>query len=326
LYLKIWGCGMSEQKTIAVIGATGQQGGGLAQAILEHGEFKLRAITRKPDSDKARTLREAGADVVVADIDAVESLVSAFEGAHGAFVVTNFWEHFSPEKEKQQIRNLAEAVQRAKVEHVVWSTLEDTRLDVPLSDDRMPTLQDHYKVPHFDAKGESDKEFTQRGVPVTFLRASFYWDNFIYFGSGPKRAEDGILNLVLPMGDKKLAGTAAVDIGGVAYGIFKRGTSMIGEVVGVAGEHLTCEEIAAKMSKALGEPVRYVDVAPAVFRSFGFPGAEDLGNMFQYYQEFETKLAEVRSVERSRELHPGLLSFDQWLAQHAHEMPIEQPA
>jgi uncharacterized protein YbjT (DUF2867 family) len=272
---------MAGHKTIAVIGATGQQGGGLARAILEDGAFKLRAITRKPDSDKARALRKAGAEVVVADIDDVESLVRAFNGAYGAFVVTNFWEHFSPEKEKQQARNLAEAVQRAQVEHVIWSTLEDTRLDVPLNDDRMPTLQGEYKVPHFDAKGESDKEFTERGVPVTFLRASFYWDNFIYFGSGPKRVEDGGLNLVLPMGDKKLAGTAAVDIGGVAYGIFKRGKSLIGEVVGVAGEHLTGEEIATKMSKALGEQVRYVDVAPAVFRSFGFPGAEDLGNMFQ---------------------------------------------
>jgi uncharacterized protein YbjT (DUF2867 family) len=317
---------MSEQKTIAVIGATGQQGGGLARTILEQGGFKLRAITRKPDSDKARALRDAGAEIVAADMDDVESLVRAFEGAYGAFVVTNFWEHFSPEKEKKQARNLAEAAHRAKVEHVIWSTLEDTRLDVPLNDDRMPTLQGEYKVPHFDAKGESDKEFTERGVPVTFLRASFYWDNFIYFGSGPKRAEDGVLNLVLPLGDKKLGGTAAADIGGVAYGIFKQGASLIGEVVGVAGENLTGEELASKMSKALGEKVRYVDVAPAVFRSFGFPGAEDLGNMFQYYQEFEAKLAEVRSVKRSRELHPGLLSFDQWLAQHAHEIPIEQPA
>jgi len=315
---------MSQQRIIAVIGATGQQGGGLAHAILKHGEFKLRAITRKPDSAKAQALRSAGAEVVVADNNDVESLVRAFEGAYGAFVVTNYWELFSPEKEKQQARNLAEAVQRAGVQHVVWSTLEDTRLDVPLTDDRMPTLMGEYKVPHFDAKGESDQEFTSRGVPVTFLRASFYWDNFIHFGSGPKRAEDGGLNLVLPMGDKELAGTAAEDIGGVAYGIFKRGKSMVGKVVGVAGEHLTGEEIAAKMSKALGEKVRYVDVAPDVFRGFGFPGADDLGNMFQYYQEFEQKLAEVRSVEESRELHPELQSFDEWLALHAHEIPIEQ--
>ena len=159
---------------------------------------------------------------------------------------------------------------------------------------------------------------------MLFRSASFYWDNFIHFGSGPKRAEDGGLNLVLPMGDKELAGTAAEDIGGVAYGIFKRGKSMVGKVVGVAGEHLTGEEIAAKMSKALGEKVRYVDVAPDVFRGFGFPGADDLGNMFQYYQEFEQKLAEVRSVEESRELHPELQSFDEWLALHAHEIPIEQ--
>ena len=306
---------MSKQ-IIAVIGATGAQGGGLVRAILEDGTFAARAITRKPDSDKAKALKDAGAEVVAADIDDVESLVKAFNGAYGAFLVTNFWEHFSPEKELVQARNLADAVKRAGVKHVVWSTLEDTRKQIPLSDDRMPTLQGKYKVPHFDAKGEADKFFIEQKIPTTFLRASFYWDNFIHFGMGPRRGEDGSLQLVMPLGTSKLAGIGASDIGGVALGIFKH-PELIGQTIGAAGEHLTGEQMAAKMSKAMGQAVKFVDVPPSVYRSFGFPGAEDLGNMFQHHQEFEQPTLEVRDVKRSRELHPAVKDFDGWLKENA---------
>ena len=315
---------MADKKIIAVVGATGAQGGGLVQAILEENAFAVRAITRKPDSDKAGAFRDAGAEVVAADMDDVASLTKALEGAYGAFFVTAFWEHFSPEKEMQQAENMAEAAKQAKLQHVIWSTLEDTRKDVPLSDERMPTLNDRWKVPHFDAKGESDQYFIQRGIPVTFLRASFYWENFIYFGLQPKRADDGVLTLSIPMGDKELAGVGAVDIGRVAYGIFKQGSALIGKTIGVAGEHLTGAQMAEKMSKAIGEKVRYSPVTPAMFRSFGFPGADDLGNMFQYYQEFEKPLGEVRSVERSRALNPRLQNFDAWLAANGKLIPVEQ--
>ena len=105
---------MSDRKIIAVIGATGAQGGGLVRAILADadGEFTARAVTRNVESDKARALAEAGAEVVAADLDDVDSLERAFAGAHGVFCVTNFWEHFSPEKELQQAKNLAQAAKR----------------------------------------------------------------------------------------------------------------------------------------------------------------------------------------------------------------------
>lgn len=317
---------MTQQKEVlVVVGATGAQGGGLARMALADGRYHVRAITRKPESDKAQALRAAGAEIVAADLGDVESLVSAFSGAQRAFFVTNYWELYSPERELQQAANLAEAARRAGLQHVVWSTLEDTRTQVPLADEeRYPTLLGKYKVPHFDAKGEADRYFIERGVPTTFLRASFYFDNFVYFGSGPKRAADGVLELILPMGDKVMPGVAAEDIGGVAYGILLRGAELIGQTVGVAGEHLTGRQYAEKMGKALGEEVRYAPVTPAQFRAFGFPGADDLGNMFQYYQDFERELSEVRSVERSRQFYPQLQSFDQWLEKYASQMPIEQ--
>ena len=202
---------MAEKRIIAVVGATGAQGGGLVRAILSdaRGGFSARALTRDVNSDKAKALAKLGAEVVAADVDDVESLKRAFQGAYGAYCVTFFWAHFSPEKELAEAANMAQAAKQAGIEHVIWSTLEDTRKWVPLSDNRMPTLMGKYKVPHLDAKGEANQVFTELGLPVTFLLTSFYWDNFIYFGMGPKKGPDGKLALTMPMGDKKLPGIAA---------------------------------------------------------------------------------------------------------------------
>jgi uncharacterized protein YbjT (DUF2867 family) len=206
---------------------------------------------------------------------------------------------------------------------VIWSTLEDTRHWMPKGDNRMPTLMGKYKVPHFDSKGESDHFFTDAGVPTTFLLASFYWDNFVGFGAGPKRDAERQLQFTLPIGDVPMAGIAAEDIGRCAYGIFQRGSEFIGARVGVAGEHLTGAEMAAAMARAIGEPVHYNAVTPAVYRSFGFPGAEDLGNMFQFYRDFEPDVNAMRNVARSRSLNPALQSFDTWLATNARRIPID---
>ncbi len=312
-------------RTIAVVGATGAQGGGLVRAILADpdGGFAARGLTRNPDSDRARSLASDGVEMVQADLDDVESLVRAFEGCWGAFCVTNFWEHFSPEKEIDQAENLAEAAKRAGLSHVIWSTLEDTRLWVPLEDDRMPTLMGRYKVPHFDAKGEADRFFTAREVPVTFLVASFYWDNLIHFGSGPQRGEDGSLVFTLPMGDKAMPGIAAADIGKCAYGIFKAGEDMVGETVGIAGEHLTGVQMAEQMAEVLGEPVTHWAAPFDTYRSFDFPGAEDLGNMFQFYHDFEDDVRGSRDVKRTRELNPELMDFRAWLERYGDQIPVD---
>jgi uncharacterized protein YbjT (DUF2867 family) len=306
---------MTDRRVIAVVGATGAQGGGLARAILDDpaGEFAVRALTRDPSSEKARALAAAGAEVVAADVDDVESLKRAFAGAYGAFCVTFFWAHFSPEREIAQAENMAAAAQAAGLQHVIWSTLEDTRQWVPLGDDRMPTLQGKYKVPHYDAKGEANRFFVGRGLPVTLLNTSFYWDNFIHFGMGPKRGSDGTLAIALPMGDKRLPGIAAEDIGKCALGIFKQGPAATGgRTIGIAGGMLTGDAMAAAMTRALGETVRYNTVTPESYRSLGFPGADDLGNMFQVKRDFEEAYCGARDVTYSRELNPELMTFDQW--------------
>ena len=316
---------MSDKKIIAVTGATGAQGGGLARAILadDSGEFAVRAITRNVESDKAAALADAGAEVVAGELDDVASLERAFEGAHGVFCLTNFWEHFSPEKEAQQVANLAQAANSAGVAHAIWSTLEDTRNWVPLDDDRMPTLMDNYKVPHFDAKGAANQTFIDQGVPTTFLLTSYYWENLIYFGMGPQKGPDGVYGITMPMGDKKLPSIAAEDIGRCALGIFQRGGAMIGKTVGIAGEHLSGNEMAAALTDALGFEVRYNDVPPEVYRGFDFPGADDLGNMFQFNRDFDADFRGARSIEQSRELNPQLQTFAGWLVDHKDQIPIE---
>ncbi len=315
---------MPEKKIIAVLGATGAQGGGLVRAILNDplGGFTVRAVTRDVNSDKAKALKALGAEVVAGDVDDEASLVRAFTGAHGAYCVTFFWAHFSPEKELAEVGAMARAAKTAGVKHVIWSTLEDTRKLVPVSDNRMPTLQGKYKVPHFDAKGEANALFASAGVPTTLLHTSFYWDNLIYFGMGPRQGADGKLTFALPMGDKKLPGIAAEDIGRCAYGVFKR-SDLIGKSIGIAGEHPTGAQMAAALGQAFGQPVAYYAMPFDAYRKLGFPGADDLGNMFQYKHDFEKEFCGARSVEFSRSLNPKLQNFSQWLATAKDRIPIQ---
>jgi uncharacterized protein YbjT (DUF2867 family) len=316
---------MAEKKIIAVVGATGAQGGGLVRAILNdpNGGFEARALTRDANSDKARGLARLGAQVVAADIDDVESLKRAFEGAYGVYCVTFFWGHLSPEKEIAEATAMAHAAKEAAVQHVIWSTFEDTRKWVPLSDNRMPTLMGKYKVPHFDGKSEADRVFRDLDIPTTFLLTSFYWENLISFGSGPKKGPDGKLAITFPMGEKKLPGIASEDIGKCAYGIFKKGREFIGKTVGVAGEHLTGTQMAAALTKALDQEVRYNDVSPDVFRSFGFPTADEVGNMFQFKRDFEQIYCGARNIGVTRNLNPSLQTFEQWLAQNKSRIPLD---
>lgn len=315
---------MADKKIIVVVGATGAQGGGLVRAILADraGDFTVRAITRKPDSDKGKALAAAGAQVVAGDADNPASLAPAFAGAHGAYIVTNFWEHLSAERELAQATAMARATRQARVAHVVWSTLEDTRKWIPVADPRVPTLHGKYKVEHFDAKGEADAVFAAEAAPTSYLVTSFYWDNFIHFGMGPRRGEDGKLGIAWAAGGAPLPGIAVADIGACAYGVFKKGPDVAGQRFGICGEVLTGPQMAAGMAKHLGEPVSFTDVPFEVYRNLGFPGAEDMSNMFQVQSIFSKEFLANRSVKLARALHPGLQNFDTWLSRNVKQIPI----
>jgi uncharacterized protein YbjT (DUF2867 family) len=309
---------------ITVFGATGAQGGGLARAILADPQrrFRVRAVTRKPESPAARRLAQAGAEVFAADLDDAASVQRAMAGAQAAFCVTNFWEHFSPPREIAQALTMARAAAAAGVAHVIWSTLEDTRDLIPADGSRMPVLMGEYNVPHCDSKGEANRFFFDYGVPTTLLYTSAYWDNLLHFGWAPRRRDDGTLGFVLPMDDARLPGIAAEDIGRCAFGIFARGDELIGKSIGVASEHLTGAQMAEQLSLALGEPVVHEALSPAQYRALGFPGAEELGNMFQFKRDFEHAFCGARSVACSRELNPRLQTFAAWLG--ANRLALRQ--
>jgi uncharacterized protein YbjT (DUF2867 family) len=306
---------MTEKKIIAVVGATGQQGGGLARAILDdaEGRFAVRAITRRPGSDAAKALADRGAEVVTADLDDRASLTGALRGAYGAFFVTAFWEHNSVEREQAQARGMAAAAKAAGLQHVIWSTLPDTREHIPQDDDRAPTLRGGYKVPHFDSKAEADAFFTDAGVPTTFLSTTMYFESFLDFFR-PARDEDGSLAIHLPMGSRKLPGIASEDIGRTAFGIFEHGTELVGQTVSVSGENLTGEEYAAAFSRELGEAVAYRPMSLDAMRESPSPGADDTANMFFFYAEHEDAFAGVRDPDQVRKLNPRLQDFATWLA------------
>ncbi|MET9505808.1 NmrA family NAD(P)-binding protein [Streptomyces sp. NPDC006622] len=316
---------MSDKKVIAVTGATGAQGGGAARALLADADagFAVRALTRNPDSPAAGELADLGAEVVRADFHDEPTVHKAFEGAYGAFLVTNFWAHGSAAKETEEIAVLVRAAEAMNLRHVVWSTLEDTRELLPLEDDRMPVLQDRYNVPHFDAKGEADQLFTRAGVPTTFLKTTFFFQGFLQ-GLGPKRAEDGVLTLTLPFEEGKLlAGVDVADIGRTARAILKGGERFIGSTVHLAGDHLTGAQYAEKLGAALGEPVRFQSVPYDVFRALDIPAADEIGNMFQYYGDFDQEFTGARDLDRLREINPALRSFDDWLAENVSKIAVD---
>ncbi|WP_086665989.1 NmrA/HSCARG family protein [Lentzea kentuckyensis] len=310
---------MTEKKIIAVVGSTGEQGGAVARALLADGEFAVRALTRDTESGAAKKLAESGAEVVAADLYDVDSLRRAFDGAYGAYLVTPFFTHLSAAKELEEVTNLVEAAKG--VRHVVWSTLEDTREVISLDDDRMPTLDEKYKVPHFDVKGgEADALFEQAGLPTTYVRMSFYWNNLLR-DLAPRRNQDGTLSLSLPMGESKISGIAGEDIGKAVVSVLKR-PETIGRTIGLGTEHLTGQQVAAAFSEVLGEVVKYEPMSHNDFRALGFPAAAELGNMFQYYTEFDTHILPRRDVDQTREIVPSWLTLKDFLALHRAEITI----
>ncbi|KAL9624903.1 MAG: hypothetical protein Q9160_000950 [Pyrenula sp. 1 TL-2023] len=170
-------------KIIVVIGATGAQGGSVARRMAKSSKWKVRAVTRNPEGDSAKSLVSVGCDVVAANMDDIDSLVKAFEGANAIFAVTNFWEHLlakgpegAGEHEVRQAKNLAQAASRTStLEHYVWSTLPSS---VKLTKGKV-------KVPHFDHKETVDEhiktELPELAKKTTFVFMGFYPSNMAYF-------------------------------------------------------------------------------------------------------------------------------------------------
>jgi uncharacterized protein YbjT (DUF2867 family) len=321
---------VTEKKIIAVVGGTGKQGGSMVRAILDDpdGPFTARVLTRNPGSDRAKALAERGVEVVAADLDNEQSVRLAFDGAYGAFVVTNYWEQRTEEEvaersagrlELEQARNAANAAKAAGIKHVVWSTLEDTRPYFSYFGSDVPDLEDEFKVPHFDAKAAANGFFTDLGVPTTFLETTFYYEAFLG-GLGPHRDADGQLVLTLPMRDGVLSMVATEDIGRMAYGIFLAGPRFVGRTLGLAGDHLSGEQIAKVFTAVLGERVVY---RPASTQQLRAAGQEEMANMFDFYAYAVEPFMAHRDLDQIRSINPRLRSLEDWLIEHREQLPID---
>lgn len=292
-------------KTILVFGATGAQGGSVARALLSRGAFNVRALTRKTDSPAANALRDLGAEIVQGDLDDPASLAAALEGVYGVFGVTNFWEHF--DKEGPQGRNLVKAVADANVQHFIFSTLP------PIEKATGGAL----KSPHFDLKAEHEDYARGLGIPSTFVHVPFYYENFLYFFP-PRPAGDGTYQIGFPQGDTPLAAISVQDVGPIVAPMFEQPEKYIGQIVPLAGDEIPPQAYADAISRATGVPVKYTHVPRETFAALGFPGAEDLADMFEFYRlHIPSRAADV---ETCRALAPELQSFDTWITRNAAAM------
>lgn len=289
---------MANQKTILVTGATGAQGGGVARHLLRGGKFRVRCLTRNPDSDKAAALERAGAEVVRGDLGDPKSLAPALKGCYGVFGVTNFWEHFA--KEYDQGKNLMDAVKAAAPEHFIFSSLPYAK----------KITNGKIEVPHFDTKGRLEEYARELKLDAIVVHVAFYFENFINYFPLQKQA-DGTFAFGFPQGDTPLAAVCVEDVGGVLAAIFDRPKDFRNKTVGIVGDDLPPKQYAEIMTRVLATKVVYNYVPREVFASFGFPGAEDLANMFEYNRlHIPNRKADV---EQSRRLYPGMQRFEAWL-------------
>jgi uncharacterized protein YbjT (DUF2867 family) len=292
---------------VAVLGATGQQGGAVAEALAKKG-IEVIAITRNVSSEKAIALASrAHTEVREADLNDKDSLVKAFDGCDGAFVIANFWEGMDVEKEVQHYKNATDALKEVgSMKHIVYSTLDETTIPISghfktLHECEHEDAKGPMKVPHFDGKARCEKMF--EGLPATFMITSFYLENFCTYFAFTK-GEDGSYTFTLPLSDVKLPYTILVDLGELAAGAFTK-PELIGQKIGQASLLASGDDLAEIFSKATGKTIKYNCVPWETFASFGFPGAEELAQMFEFAILTLDDFTKVRDMDAQTKIMDG---------------------
>ncbi|KAM5152036.1 nmrA-like family domain-containing protein 1 [Mantella aurantiaca] len=289
------------KKVVTVFGATGAQGGSVAKTLLDNGTFAVRAVTRDATKPAALKLKEAGAEVVAADLNDEKSVEAALQGAYGAFVVTNFWEHFSKDKEVAQGKLIADLSKRLGLTLVVFSGLENVKR---LTNGKLEVL-------HFDGKGEVEEYFREIGSPMTSVRLPCYFENLLTFFR-PKKDQDGDgYALALPCGDVPLDGMSVKDLGVIVFNILQSPSKYVGKDIGLSTEKLTPEQYATIMTRVLGKNIRDAKILPEAYAKMGFPGAQELANMFEFYM-----MRPDRDVQITLQLNPKAKKFQCWLQEN----------
>ena len=288
------------KKTIAVVGATGSQGNGLVDALVNEGTFNVRAISRHPEkySGKAH-------EVVFGDLNNVQSLKDAFKNAYGAFVVTNSWE---AEDEIAQGKNAVDAAKAAGIEHYVWSTLPDVE----------SISNGEFEVPHFTRKANVDDLVRSAGFKYyTFVQAPFYFQNLIGPMS-PQPKQDGTTGWALPIDPTKKAFHMADinDLGKVVTGALLRPEKVgNGAYLSLASELDSFNDI-LQAFKENGKEYTFTQVPPEVFSTF-FKGAKETGAMLKYFEKYTYMGPNSKQqIELAKEIATEkFVPFQEWIGQ-----------
>ena len=294
---------------IGICGITGLQGGAVADICLEN-NHSIVGITRNLESTKSIDLINRGVKMSKGDYDNPTSLKDTFHNCDVVFVVTNFWEHMDAKREYIQAKNIIDSVIESNVKHIIWSTLEDTR---DYNDDIK--YLGHYKVPHFDEKGMISKYLDTLSINVTHLYTSFFYENLINTMK-MKKDDDGIRRLCLPINNATLPIVSVKDIGKMVNSIIHH--KLYGNV-GIASEHITGINMVKTLNDVLNEPVEYVPVPAEVYRSFGFPGCKDIGNMFEFKTIHNEAFCNMRNMLNvTKYITP--ISFEKWCLDNKHNL------
>jgi uncharacterized protein YbjT (DUF2867 family) len=286
------------EKLIAVTGATGQQGGAVARHLLARG-FKVRALTRDPQTQAAQALAAAGAEVVQADNEDRASLDAAFAGVYGVFSVQSFWEG-GIESEIRQGINITDAAKAAGVQHFIYSSVGGAERSTG--------------IPHFESKWQIEQHIQQLGLPATILRPVEFMDNYHWQRQG---IFGGSLIATVKPGRKQFL-IAVDDIGAFAAIAFENPQEYIGKAIELAGDHLTPEEIADTFSRIIGRPVQLGERPP----SQDPRQEEEMGKMVRWFNEkgYQADLPALRAI------YPQLQTFDTWVRSTGWAQPEAEQA
>jgi uncharacterized protein YbjT (DUF2867 family) len=271
-------------KIILVTGATGQQGGAVARALLAKGQ-KIRVMTRNPD--KASALVKAGAEIVKGDLMNPGDLQAALRGAQGVFAMSTPFEAGMDAEVRQGIE-MADAAKRAGVAHYVYTSVGSAHR--------------HTGIPHFESKWKVEQHIAKIGLPATILRPVWFMENFTTFA---KPSAEGVLSLPMKPG-RKLAMVALKDIGEFGAAAFLRPKDFLGQAIDLAGDDLSMAEVAAQLSRTMGRPIR--------FQEFPLKQAEaamghDLVVMFKWFDDVGYAI-DVPGLKRQFGL--PLTTFAEW--------------
>ena len=298
------------QAIIAVMGATGRQGSGVVQELLAGGQFGVRVLTRNPNSEKARALEAQGCEVVQGDLTKPETLGPAFAGTYGAFVVTNFWDPATTASETAQGTSAVKAAKAAGVQHLVWSTLPNCK---EISGGK-------YEVIHFTGKALVDIEVKAAAFPYfTFVEAPMYFQNFLGM-MAPQSLGNGRKGWTIPMSpvSKSLHVGDPTELGKlVVRALEQPDTVGYGQHLGLASELTSWQEMVDTLN-AQGHHLGLNQVPNEVYDAFPFPGARELREMMNYFEEYTYfgPDAEMKLTLAMTLCPEGFTSFAEWASRH----------